>query len=179
MPLQYNVSQLLKSDVGATRAYDFDSDAPLDLDGAVATDITGCVKFTLTNFSVLACAEARATLHLTCARCLDPYESPVDITFDEEYQPTIDIFSGLPSTGPRNDAAFVITANHTIDLTEALRQNLLLAVELIPLCSEACKGLCASCGANLNTETCACPPVQETSPFAALQGLLSGPQARE
>jgi uncharacterized protein len=172
MSLQFNVSQLLKGGVGETRTYEFDSPGPLDLDGSEARDITGHVKFTLTNFGILAAAEAHATLELTCARCLEPFDTSADIAFDEEYQPTIDIGTGLPSSTPRNAEAFAITPNHLVDLTEAIRQHLVLAIEIVPLCSPDCKGLCATCGINLNTGTCNCPPQEEPSPFAALQGLL-------
>ncbi|GAC1465961.1 MAG: hypothetical protein PVSMB7_10840 [Chloroflexota bacterium] len=179
MSLQYNVSQLLKSEVGSTRTYEFDFHESLDLGDVVATGISGRVKFTLTNFGVLAGANAQAGLGLVCARCVEPCISPVTISFEEEYQPTVDIASGLAWTAPRSDSAFEISDNHTIDLTEALRQNLLLAVEIVPLCSADCKGLCATCGANLNNEPCICSPPEESSPFAVLQGLLGGQASHE
>ncbi len=175
--LQYNVSQLLKSDVGSTRSYDYEADAPLDLDESVAHDITGHVKFTLTNFGILAAVEADAVLDLTCARCVEPFQMPIRISFEEEYQPLIDIATGLPSTTPRSDTAFSISQNHTIDLDEAIRQHLLLKVELMPLCSPECKGLCPSCGVNRNLEECTCPPAEESSPFAVLQGLFGGSES--
>jgi uncharacterized protein len=171
--LEFNVAQLLKSPVGATRSYDFSLDEPLDLDGTVARDLEGNVKFTLTNFGILAHGTATASLELTCARCLESFRTPADVEFDEEFEPSIDIATGLPVEGPKNDNAFSISANHTIDLGEALRQHLLLAVELVPVCDVACKGLCANCGANLNNGPCACPPPEEPSPFAALQALLA------
>lgn len=172
--LQYNLAQLLKSDVGSNRSYDFELADRLDLDGASAHDITGRVKFTLTNFGILASVQARAVMDLTCARCLEPFESPAQISFEEEYQPLIDIATGLPSTTPRSDTAFTISERHTIDLREGLRQHLLLTVEIVPLHSPECKGLCPTCGVNLNQEQCQCPPQEEPSPFAALQGLLEG-----
>ena len=127
MSVQFNVSQFLKSDVGDTRSYDFQSDEPIDLEDASATEVSGRVKFTMTNFGVVATGKAHAVLHLICARCLEPFETPVDISFEEEFQPSIDIDSGMPVTAPRNDAAFEISANHTIDLTEVLgRQGICL-----------------------------------------------------
>jgi uncharacterized protein len=173
MSLQFNVSQLLKSDVGQSRAYEFEADEPLDLGGETATDITGRVRFMLTNFGIVASIEAHGTLHLTCSRCLEPFSTPVDVTFTEEYQPTIDIATGLPAKTPPSDSAFDITQNHTIDLSEALRQHFVLAEEMIPVCRADCQGLCPTCGTNLNTDTCACPPAQEESPFLALQGLFA------
>jgi uncharacterized protein len=175
--LQYNVSQLLKSDVGSTRSYDFESEQPLNLDDSVARDIRGHVKFTLTNFGIVASVDADATLDLTCARCVEPFSSPTHVSFDEEYQPVIDIATGLPSTAPRSDVASAISQNHIIDLAEAIRQALLLSMELIPLCSQECRGLCPTCGVNLNTQQCTCPPAEEPSPFAVLQGLLDGSES--
>jgi uncharacterized protein len=178
MSLQYNVAQLLKSEVGTTRTYDFEGDEPINLDDGTATDIGGHVKFTLTNFGIVANVEAHARLHLTCARCLEPFDYPTSVHFEDEYQPIIDIATGLPSKTPRSDTAFIITQSHTVDLAEALRQHLLLAVELIPVCREDCRGLCPTCGINRNTDQCDCHTRDESSPFAVLQGLLADSNER-
>lgn len=173
MSLQFNVSQLLKSSVGGTRSYDFDGDAPIDLDGSsVADQIAGHAKFTLTNFGILAHVDAQASISLTCARCLEPFRSDVAVDFEEEYEPSIDIETGLPAAEAHTENAFFITSNHQIDLTEALRQHFLLAVEIVPVCRADCQGLCPTCGVNLNVETCGCPAPEPASPFAALQGLF-------
>jgi len=43
-----------------------------------------------------------------------------------------------------------------IDLTDDVRENLLLVLPMKHVCSEECKGLCLKCGANLNKESCNC-----------------------
>jgi uncharacterized protein len=173
MSLLFNVSQFLKADVGGIRTYDFSMDEPLDLDGDVATGICGTVKFTLNNFGILATVQAHADVHLTCARCLEPFQTPIDVAFQEEYRPVIDVATGMPSRLPESDTAFQISPNHMLDLGEAVRQQLLLGLEIIPVCGPECKGLCPTCGANLNTEQCACPPAEPTNPFAVLAALLT------
>jgi uncharacterized protein len=178
MSIQFNVSQLLKSDVGGIREYDFRMDEPLNLDDAIATGVTGSVKFTLTNFGILAAVRAHADVLLTCARCVEPFQSSMDVAFQEEYRPVIDIATGLPSQLPPSDTAFELSANHVLDLGEAVRQQLLLGIEIIQLCSPECKGLCPTCGTNLNIKRCKCPPPESTSPFAALQGLLADVETR-
>jgi uncharacterized protein len=172
MSTQFNVSQLLKSDVGGVREYDFEMDEPLDLDDATASGVSGSVKFTLTNFGILAAVTAHADVLLTCARCVEPFQTSMDVTFQEEYRPVIDIATGLPSQLPPSDTAFELSPNHVLDLSEAVRQQLLLGIEIIPLCNPTCKGLCPTCGVNLNLERCDCPPPESASPFAALQSLL-------
>jgi uncharacterized protein len=172
MSLQFNVSQLLKSEVGQRRTYDFALDQPMDLDDAVASGVEGTVKFTLTNFGILAAVRAHATVHLTCARCLEPFTAPMDVAFQEEFRPLIDVATGLPSAMPESDLAFQISPNHMLDLAEPIRQQLLLAIEIIPICSDACRGLCPTCGANLNTDPCDCEPPLANNAFSALSGLL-------
>ena len=173
MSLEFNVSQLLKSEVGQSRAYDFQADEPIQLDeSSSVSGVAGRVKFALTNFGVVATGEADGLLHLNCARCLEDFETPAHVSFNDEYRPTVDIGTGLASEVPHSETAFDISANHTIDLAEALRQHFLLTVDLIPVCRADCRGLCATCGVNLNNETCTCPPAEEPSPFAVLEGLL-------
>ena len=43
-----------------------------------------------------------------------------------------------------------------IDITEEVKEYCMLAIPLKLLCKEDCKGLCSSCGINLNLETCNC-----------------------
>ncbi|MCX6909329.1 MAG: DUF177 domain-containing protein, partial [Verrucomicrobia bacterium] len=42
------------------------------------------------------------------------------------------------------------------DLTENLREDILLALPQNPLCSKDCRGLCPVCGQDLNERTCSC-----------------------
>ncbi|MEW5848692.1 MAG: DUF177 domain-containing protein [Myxococcota bacterium] len=46
----------------------------------------------------------------------------------------------------------------TVDVAAILREHTLLELPMTPLCREDCKGLCQSCGADLNAGPCACPP---------------------
>jgi uncharacterized protein len=170
--LLFNVSQLLKSEIGQTRAYDFEGNEALDLGDWSATDVRGHAKFTLTNFGILANIQATGVLHLTCARCLEPFTTPIVVQFDEEFVPSIDIQTGLPTGVHVSDTALPISSNHMIDLGEAIRQQFLLAMDLIPVCRPDCRGLCPECGANLNTETCLCPPPEPANPFQVLKDLI-------
>ena len=43
-----------------------------------------------------------------------------------------------------------------VDITDDIREEILLAVPDRFKCSEDCKGLCPGCGADLNTESCRC-----------------------
>lgn len=48
-----------------------------------------------------------------------------------------------------------------LDLTFELREDIILAFSLYPLCFEECKGVCTICGKNLNNDECNCSPESE------------------
>jgi uncharacterized protein len=58
-----------------------------------------------------------------------------------------------------------------LDLIPALREHLMLAVPEFAICSDTCKGLCPTCGANLNETTCSCEPQTVDNRWAALLQL--------
>jgi len=65
----------------------------------------------------------------------------------------------------------------TLDISEDVRQGLILEIPAWPLCSEMCKGLCTECGAELNREACSCetpdePAVAAANPFSVLSKML-------
>jgi uncharacterized protein len=60
-----------------------------------------------------------------------------------------------------------------IDVDEILREQAYLAVPLKTLCSEDCKGICAGCGALLNSQVCCCSVDTPSSTFAVLKKLTN------
>src|SRR5438128_9630271 len=76
-------------------------------------------------------------------------ETPVEAPFAEQYYSTIDVVSGDPKEAAPPDAKR-IGSDFKIDLTPLLREELILATPLAPLCRPDCKGLCDVCGDDLN-----------------------------
>lgn len=62
-------------------------------------------------------------------------------------------------------------ADSQFDVTEFLRQQLLLSLPVKRLCREECRGLCPHCGVDLNKERCSCREKND-SPFNSLAGLI-------
>ena len=170
--IEINVSQLLKSGIGATRDYDIDDVVKLG-DGMSA--VRGSVSLLRTNRGILVTGRLEADTESTCARCLTSFPQPLVLDIEEEYFPTIDIVTGAPVSAPEDEpGAFTIDDNNILDLGEAIRQYSLLAVPIKPLCRDDCPGLCPECGANLNTVSCGCPR-RDVDP--RLQNLLDSKRA--
>jgi uncharacterized protein len=57
------------------------------------------------------------------------------------------------------------------DLTEAIREAIILALPAYPRCSDACQGLCRSCGVDLNEGGCGCSAGRGDDCWSALDAL--------
>ncbi len=154
--MDINVSQLLLDPIGSTR--DFQIDETIDIIGdGQSHQIQGkCNLLRLQNSILVKCA-LNTEVELTCNRCLTKFRQPLKIKFEEEFLPTIDILDGAPLPSPEESIAFTIDEQHTLDLTEAVRQYSLLNIPMKALCKKDCAGLCPTCGKNLNEGKCRCP----------------------
>lgn len=59
----------------------------------------------------------------------------------------------------------------TVDITEDLREEILLHVPGVSVCSAECRGICPQCGVNLNTGSCECKTEEGPTPWSALDNL--------
>jgi uncharacterized protein len=62
---------------------------------------------------------------------------------------------------------------HSLDLRPAVRELWLLSAPEFALCKEDCKGLCATCGTDLNQGACDCAPAAKDSRWDALRSVRS------
>jgi uncharacterized protein len=98
------------------------------------------------------------TLRLECGRCLEPFDTPVHAPFELRYVAATENTGEGEREVEDDDLTTAYYRDHTIDLEELMREQFQLALPMKPLCTEACKGLCPECGANLNTNPCNCQP---------------------
>lgn len=156
----FNVAQLMKSDVGTSLATDFqeDDEVTLDDDFNVVGPLKGHARMRRTNQGLLVDGWVDLTLKLNCTRCLKDFEQAMHVTFEELFYPTVDVVTGMPIPAFDEEEAFPLDDHHQLDLTEALRQNVLTAIPMVTLCREDCQGLCSQCGKDLNLGPCDCKP---------------------
>ena len=96
-----------------------------------------------------------------CRRCGGPVAGTVVARVKERFAPT--------GGTNRDEEAYPLTGDE-LDLEPLARDAVLLELPLAPLCLEDCAGLCPTCGANRNTETCDCAPPLDPR-WAALDDL--------
>jgi uncharacterized protein len=115
---------------------------------------------------------ARTKLAVSCSRCVEPFEVPVETVFDLRYVPLVENAGEDEREIGEDDLATAFYREGLLDVTELLREQFQLALPMKPLCTENCRGLCPECGANLNRTECGCAPKWEDPRLAPLKGLL-------
>lgn len=109
------------------------------------------------------------TAEMDCSRCLDRFEMPIE----SKMQFVIQL---LEINSPQNseDEDFVVLPKTTqeYDLSERVREAVLLELPLKPLCSVSCRGLCPMCGTNLNESDCQCTPDKTDERWESLRQLF-------
>jgi uncharacterized protein len=112
--------------------------------------------------------EIEGTASGECRRCLTDVRTPV-----AEDAHLFFMEAGGDGAEDDPDTYLVAPRAHAIDLRPAIREHWLLAVPAFAQCRDDCKGLCPSCGADLNAGDCACPPVRADTRWDALRKLRS------
>lgn len=140
--------------------------AILELDPSAGLSAAGEIKYdlmaTMTGMDLLVTGKVKLSVTAECGCCLEPF--PMELSVSDVCH------------------LYENAEGQEIDITEDLREDLLLALPIVFKCSPDCKGICTGCGANLNTEKCSCgktrkkkktEPEQpdEPSPWDALSGL--------
>lgn len=163
----FNVAQLLKGLVGDHRHYAIDE---VTEDGY---PVNGEVTLLRTNRSILAKGKLQTSVHCTCGRCLEDFDLPLKLEIEEEYFPATDVLTGGPSAIIEDQEGFLIGEDHMLDLSEAVRQAIVLAQPITTNCRPECAGLCHRCGQNLNYGSCHCAEESGDERWSPLREMFS------
>lgn len=121
-----------------------------------------------------------------CVRCLKGFDDPLAfslrVAYEREPKSTSAVAkrddprkrkSAAPPEGEeeeQNDDLYHFTGDH-LELAPMLREQLILASPMHPLCLDECLGLCARCGKDLNEGPCRCGEEPAGSPFQVLRTM--------
>ncbi len=141
--MEFNVAQLMKEATGARREFDLDDDIT-NLDGGLTplSHLTGRLELLRIHSGVLATGDFRVELSLQCGRCLEPVSIAVSVEFSESFRPLTDIQTGRflspeefeGQAEDLTDEALLIDAQHILDISEVVRQNIWLSVPIVAAC---------------------------------------------
>ncbi|HIE21947.1 MAG TPA: DUF177 domain-containing protein, partial [Acidimicrobiia bacterium] len=119
--------------------------------------VTGMVAGTVDG--VQASFAASAVARLTCVRCLTEWDEALSVTGSQHF-------------GPIPDENGYAIEEGKIDLAGPAEDEIALALPAAPRCREDCRGLCPTCGTDLNDNPCDGHGEESSSPFTVLKDLF-------
>lgn len=133
------------------------SDFPLDYMGIeLLGTLTANAEITKSNDQIIFRGRIAAPSKLLCSRCAEEFEKVVesDLVFVLAFVSAEkeDEFMDEDS----EDFHFLPEGTIEYDFSPQIRELMILAVDLKPLCKDECRGICPTCGRNLNFEQCDC-----------------------
>lgn len=145
-------------------------------DVSLIRPVEGELLLTRAGRAVALRGRLHTVLGLLCGACLARFEQPLDFPVAEEFG-RASAATGEPSRAAAEldaeDFVVKVGPDESVDLTEVVRQHLILAVPISPRCREGCPGLCPECGADLNAGPCGCRPASDESCTHASGGRLA------
>jgi uncharacterized protein len=141
-------------------------------DVRVQGPVTLALRVTRDGATVVVAGRIDAVASQLCDRCLAPLTERVSVDVREVYH----VIDG-PLAMDEEDGEerhFISSRTARIDLAPAIRELILLDLPMRNLCSASCRGLCPTCGANLNAGLCACGGGPGDARWAALRALRGG-----
>ncbi|MGH8935253.1 MAG: YceD family protein [Acidimicrobiia bacterium] len=109
---------------------------------------------------VLVTGEVGFVLRHTCNRCLREWE-------DLGLVPVVQLYGPEP-----DEDGYRLEPGDLIDLEQLFRDEITLSFPLAPVCRPECRGLCPSCGIDLNEAPSHQHEEEPDSPFAVLGQLF-------
>jgi uncharacterized protein len=150
-----------------------ESDVPVVTGENTEPDIAhALLRFFRIGKSVQVDGSIQISASMRCSRCVGDFSCPLDIAFKEEYIPfeELDPEADHELTGSELNIGFY--RNDEIDTGELVKEQVLLAVPMKPLCSMECRGICPECGTNLNERACNCRTEKIDPRLAPLKRLM-------
>jgi len=108
-----------------------------------------------------------------CGRCAEEFGFSIDTPMRLVLSPRA-AETSKDGALAADDLALSFYEGKEIDLAPLVHEQILLALPTRPLCAENCRGLCPSCGRNLNLEPCPCATTDAPTRLAVLPQLVRG-----
>ncbi len=122
------------------------------------------VKGTLMNANGVIILDAKAVTEvlMLCSRCLSPVKVKLDFKLNEKFSNTNNFEEDVE-----------VFFDDLINIDDILNREIILNLPMKVVCREDCKGLCPTCGKNLNDGSCNCKESYINPKFKDLRALFN------
>ncbi len=112
-----------------------------------------------------------ARAEIECTRCIEPFEKDLEFPFKASFIAPEHFTEAKEAELNDADLDVSVYEDDKIDLTELVREQIILNLPEQIFCREDCKGLCAKCGENRNLIDCKCEEKEIDPRWLALKNL--------
>ncbi|MBI4232226.1 DUF177 domain-containing protein [Candidatus Peregrinibacteria bacterium] len=168
--LKFDVSKLMEASTGTRETYSFKT--PVKLEGIKAkSDLEGRLEIMRIEKGFNArILQAKLKVEMVCVKCLKDFDLEIRLeSLERQFY-----FHPPRKIDDPNDLFLVDVKNQKIDISEPLRQEIILHFPEVSVCYMGCKGICAHCGKDRNQEDCSCEDDEPEAhkPLSALKDLM-------
>lgn len=117
--------------------------------------------------------DIQGRVSLQCSRCLVNFRKELSLNIDLLYHPATEVAKEETCEVPGDELNIGFYSNNELDITQVIREQLILNLPMKALCDETCKGLCPVCGADMNLQRCECRYESIDPRLKSLKKLLS------
>lgn len=132
----------------------------------------GKLKIHKNKGEIFVHGDIKCRLIMNCSRCLEEFTYKVEESFMYLLKPLSNNLYKGESSIKNNEMDVTWYDGETIDAGELFLGQIILNLPLQGLCSKKCRGLCSTCGINLNQYKCECVQESTAKPFASLKDIL-------
>ena len=122
---------------------------------SVQGDISSKDNILLLNINI------KVNLEMNCSRCLDTFIYPIDIDIEERF-----------TNDSNSEDEAIIVIDDVLDINEVVETSIISTLPIKRVCKTNCKGLCQTCGCNLNHGSCTCDKEDVDVRFEVLKGFF-------
>ena len=108
-------------------------------------------------------------LVLECSLCLKKFPYPLDLGIQAEYLSTGSLGAREEHELKPEELDVIFYSGDTIEFDDLIREQIILAIPMHPLCAPTCRGLCPRCGQDLNIGKCLCAQLEPDPRFSLLK----------
>ena len=138
---------------------------------------SAALRLNLESSDVYIAGAVAAEYQTVCSRCAEATTKKIDAAVQLVLKPIAANVREAEHPSQRADDIdadlnFGFYSGGEVDCADAVLDFVFLALPYQEICTDTCKGLCPSCGTNLNVEPCSCKREREgDARFAVLRGL--------
>ena len=154
--MKIEVKNLLKQSEGTSEIHPI-ALSNLDLKDAGTANVAGNITLTKLDDFILADITGKADVSQPCSRCLKEVILTIPLNFAREFKEEI---PGQARNDNNIEEEAYSIIDGQIDLASPITDEIIASLPVKILCQDTCKGLCPTCGHNLNDNPCKCDKVE-------------------